>query len=135
MNYGLSSDQLVTIHVKPDIPKEGRTRSRTPDEQGGSLNKPLRSYAEQAGLVMRRSPLTPYTQYALETSEYAKEYGLFDSVHRALYASRAENQYKVPSSFRSNPLRPPWLCRQCICRPARHFPASFPRPTLSRTRP
>ena len=77
--------------LRPDIPKEGRQRSLTPEEQGGSLNEPLRSYAEEAGLVMRRFPLTPYTQYALEASEYAKEYGQFDSVHRALYRAYWED--------------------------------------------
>ena len=77
--------------LRPDIPKEGRRRSITPAEQGGALNEPLRSYAEEAGLVMRRSPLTPYTQYALEASEYAKEYGQFDSVHRALYRAYWED--------------------------------------------
>ena len=77
--------------LRPDIPKEGRQRSLTPDERGGALNEPLRSYAENAGLVMRRFPLTPYTQYALETTEYAKEYGLFDPVHRALYRAYWED--------------------------------------------
>ena len=77
--------------LRPDIPKEGRRRSLTPEEQGGALAEPLRSYAENAGLVMRRFPLTPYTQYALETTEYAKEYGLFDPVHRALYRAYWED--------------------------------------------
>lgn len=81
--------------LRPDIPKEGRKRSLTPEEQGGSLNEPLRSYAEEAGLVMRRFPLTPYTQYALEASEYAKEYGQFDSVHRALYRAYWEDGHDL----------------------------------------
>ena len=81
--------------LRPDIPKEGRQRSLTPAEQGGSLNEPLRSYAEEAGLVMRRFPLTPYTQYALEASEYAKEYGQFDPVHRALYRAYWEDGHDL----------------------------------------
>ena len=40
---------------------------------------------------MRRSALTPYTQYALETTEYAKDLGSFDAVHRALYRAYWED--------------------------------------------
>ncbi len=66
-------------------------RTLKPDEGAGQLSDPLKSYAEEAGLVMRRSALTPYTQYALETTEYAKEQGSFDAVHRALYRAYWED--------------------------------------------
>ena len=34
---------------------------------------------------MRRPPVTSYTMYALEATEYAKEQGLWDPYHRGLY--------------------------------------------------
>ena len=34
---------------------------------------------------MRRSPLTPYTMYALEATEYAQQNGQFDAFHLAAY--------------------------------------------------
>ena len=71
--------------LRPDIPKEGRPRTIKPGEPTEHLSEPLKSYAEEAGLIMRRSPLTPYTMYALEATEYAKEQGQFDPVHRAFY--------------------------------------------------
>jgi predicted DsbA family dithiol-disulfide isomerase len=45
----------------------------------------MKSYAEEAGLVMRRPSLTPYTMFALEATEFAKEQGKFDLFHRAMY--------------------------------------------------
>jgi predicted DsbA family dithiol-disulfide isomerase len=72
--------------LRPDIPREGRPRRPRPGEsQDGELSEPMKSYAEEAGLVMRRPNLTPYTMYALEATEFAKEQGKFDPFHRAMY--------------------------------------------------
>ena len=63
----------------------GVPRPLRPGESGDQLGEPLRTYASQAGLVMRRSPKTPYTVYILEATEYAQERGQFDPFHRAAY--------------------------------------------------
>ena len=80
----------ITVHgkayvLRPDIPKEGAHRQPKPGESGDELSEPLRTYAEQSGLIMRRFSLTPYTMYALEATEYAQEKGQFDAFHLATY--------------------------------------------------
>ena len=71
--------------LRPDIPEEGINRQPRPGESVDQLSEPLRSYAEQSGLVMRRSALTPYTMFALEATEYAQQQGKFDVFHHATY--------------------------------------------------
>ena len=71
--------------LRPDIPKEGIPRPPRPGESGDKLSEPLRTYAEESGLVMRRSPITPYTMYALEATEYAQQQGQFNAFHHAAY--------------------------------------------------
>ena len=69
--------------LRPDIPEEGINRQPRPGESVDQLSEPLRSYAEQSGLVMRRSALTHYTMFALEATEYAQQQGKFDVFHHA----------------------------------------------------
>ena len=74
------------------MPKEGRPRTpREGESPNGELSEPMKSYAEEAGLVMRRPSLTPYTMYALEATEFAKEQGKFDPFHRAMYRALWED--------------------------------------------
>lgn len=40
---------------------------------------------------MRRPPITSYTMYALEATEYAQQMGMFDPFHRALYRAYWED--------------------------------------------
>jgi predicted DsbA family dithiol-disulfide isomerase len=81
----------VTIEAKsfllrPDIPPGGRPRQPRPgDSADGALSDPLRTYAQEAGLVMRRPAWTSYTIPALEASEFAKEHGVFDAFHEGAY--------------------------------------------------
>jgi predicted DsbA family dithiol-disulfide isomerase len=77
--------------LRPDIPKEGRPRKRRPEDTSDQLSEPLRTYAEEAGLVMRRPPVTSYTMHALEATEYAKEQGAFDPFHKQLYRAYWED--------------------------------------------
>ena len=79
--------------LRPDTPKEGTPRQPRPGEDGGDqLSEPLRSRAEESGLVMRRLPLVPYTMYALEATEYSKEQGAFDAFHHAAYKALWEDK-------------------------------------------
>lgn len=77
--------------LRPDTPKEGKPRTLRPGETPGSLSEPLKTHAEQAGLVMRRPPLTSWAMYALEATEYAKEKGAWQAVHRGLYRAYWED--------------------------------------------
>ena len=61
------------------MPEEGKPRDLRPGEEDGLLAEPLRTYATEVGLVMRRPPLTPYTMYALEATEHAQQQGKFDA--------------------------------------------------------
>ena len=79
--------------LRPDTPKEGapHPHQTRPGESGDQLSEPLRTYAEQAGLVMRRSSIIPYTMYALEATEYAQQQGQFDAFHLAAYKAYWED--------------------------------------------
>ncbi|MBI4233364.1 MAG: DsbA family protein [Chloroflexi bacterium] len=74
------------FRLRPDIPPEGIARQPRPGESpDGLLNEPLRSYAKEAGLVMRRPSRTPNTLPSLEATEYAYQQGRFDAFHHAAY--------------------------------------------------
>lgn len=77
--------------LRPDTPKEGVERKPRPGETQAELAEPLRSYAREAGLVMRPPPLTPNTLYALEATEYAQQQGKFLDFHRAAYRALWED--------------------------------------------
>lgn len=77
--------------LRPDTPREGRPRQPRPGESDDELSEPLRTYAKQAGLVMRRPSLVPNTLLALQATEYAQEQGLFDPFHRSLYRAYWED--------------------------------------------
>ena len=70
--------------LRPDIPEEGINRQPRPGESVDQLSEPLRSYAEQSGLVMRRSALTPYTMFALEAQNTPSSKGS-STFHHATY--------------------------------------------------
>ncbi len=73
------------------MPKEGTPREPRPGEEDGLLAEPLRSYASEAGLVMRRPPLTPYTITALEATEHAQQQGKFMEFHHSMYKALWED--------------------------------------------
>ena len=77
--------------LRPETPKEGSPRQLKPGESWDQLSEPLRTYAEEAGLVMRRSPVVPYTLYALEATEYAQQQGQFDAFHLAAFKAYWED--------------------------------------------
>ena len=69
--------------MRPATPPEGVPRREEPGEQtiGLPLKGPVGAAAQQAGIVMKRAPITPYTRPAMELGEYAKEQGAFDAYH------------------------------------------------------
>ena len=80
------SIETRAFFLRPDIQPGGRERQPRPGEgPGGELNEPLRTYAKEAGLIMRRSSHTPYTGPALEATEFAKAMGLEMPFHHAVF--------------------------------------------------
>ena len=73
--------------LRPDTPKEGRERKPRHGEDGNELSEPLRTYAREAGLIMRPPSFTPNSMFALEATEYAQQQGKFMEFHLA--ANRA----------------------------------------------
>ena len=73
--------------LRPDTPQEGRERKPRSGEDSNQLSEPLRTYAREAGLIMRPPSITPNTMYALEATEYAQQQGKFMEFHWA--ANRA----------------------------------------------
>ena len=92
----MRADYDVTVQgraflLRPEIPREGAPRQPRPGESGDQLAEPLRTYAQEAGLVMRRPSKTPYTLYSLEATEYAQQQGRFDEFHLAAYKALWED--------------------------------------------
>ena len=77
--------------LRPDTPKEGTPRTPRSGETGDELSEPLRSQAKEAGLIMRRPPLTPNSMYSLEATEYAQQQGKFLEFHKAAYRALWED--------------------------------------------
>ena len=75
-----------TFYLRPDTPPEGIVRQpRDGAEPGSLLTGNLGEAAIDAGLVMRRSPITPNSALSFEASEFAKDKGLFEPFHKACY--------------------------------------------------
>ena len=92
----MQQDYDVTVEAKayflrPDTPREGKPREVRPGEAGDQLSEPLRSYAEEAGLVMRRPSVVSYTSYALQATEYAQQQSAFEPFHTGLYKAYWEH--------------------------------------------
>jgi predicted DsbA family dithiol-disulfide isomerase len=83
---------LQAFLLRPDTPKEGAPRQPRPGEEDGQLSEPLRTYAQEAGLTMRRSAIIPNTMYSLEATEYAQQQGAYEEFHHALYRAYWEHQ-------------------------------------------
>ena len=71
---------------------EGTPRTPRPGETDDELSEPLRSRAEEAGLIMKPPLLTPNTMYSLEATEYAQQQGKFLEFHKAAYRAFWEDQ-------------------------------------------
>lgn len=84
---------LKAYFLHPEIPPEGQTRALRPGESRNDkrLGEPLRSLAEESGLVMCRSKRVPYTRLAQAATEYAKSVGLAERFHRVAYRAYWEN--------------------------------------------
>lgn len=78
--------ETKAFFLRPDIQPGGRQRTlKDGEEPGAELGDPLGPLAREAGLVMRRQTLVPYTAPALEATEFAKQNGLDLPFHQAAY--------------------------------------------------
>ena len=81
-----------SYYLRPDIPPEGNVRPlKEGEEVGALLTGHIGEVANDAGLTMRRAPITPNTRMAFEASELAKDKGVFEEFHRACYCAFWEN--------------------------------------------
>ena len=78
--------------LRPDTPKEGTPRTTRPGESEDELSEPLRSQAQEAGLIMKPPPLTPNSMYSLEATEYVQQQGKFLEFHKAAYKALWEDK-------------------------------------------
>ena len=93
----MKQDYNIVVDIRayllhPETPKEGAPRQLRPGEEDGQLSEPLRTYAEEAGLTMRRSKVTPNTMSSLEATEYAQDQGAYEDFHHGLYKAFWEDQ-------------------------------------------
>ena len=63
------------------MPHEGVPRP----EKYNRPDSPVQRQAQEAGLIMNRPAITPYTRLALEATEIAKRAGLGEEFHEAAY--------------------------------------------------
>ncbi len=78
--------ETKAFYLRPDIQPGGRQRPLKDGEQpGAELGEPIGPLAKEAGLVMRRQTLVPYTAPALEATEFAKQHGAEMPFHQASY--------------------------------------------------
>ena len=70
--------------LHPELPPEGRDRGERQPRPEGHVN-PIRQLAEDAGIPYQPSRHIPNSHRSLEAAEFAREQGVFDAYHRALF--------------------------------------------------
>jgi predicted DsbA family dithiol-disulfide isomerase len=93
----LAKEYDITIEgraylILPDTPEGGAPRIPRPGETDDELSEPLRSHAQDAGIIMRPPPVTPNTMRVLEATEYAQQQGKFMEFHWAAYKALWEDR-------------------------------------------
>ena len=72
--------------LHPELPPEGRDRGERPPRPDGQVN-PIRQLAEEAGIPYEPGRHIPNSHRSLEAAEFAREQGVFDAYHRALFTA------------------------------------------------
>ena len=90
LDYNITVEGRAYL-LRPDTPPDGSPREPRPGETESELAEPLRSYASEAGLIMRPPPKTPNTLHILEATEYAQQQGKFMEFHVAAYRALWED--------------------------------------------
>ncbi len=72
------------FELHPELPPEGRDRGeRSPKAEG--YVSPIRQLAEEAGMPYEPGSHIPNSHRPLEAAEFAREHGVFEAYHRALF--------------------------------------------------
>ncbi len=70
--------------LHPELPPEGRDRGERPQRPDGHVS-PIRQLAEEADIPYQPGRHIPNSHRSLEAAEFAREQGVFDAYHRALF--------------------------------------------------
>ena len=70
--------------LHPELPPEGRDRGERQPRPEGRVN-PIHQLAEDAGILYEPGTHIPNSHRSLEAAEFAREQGVFDAYHRALF--------------------------------------------------
>ncbi len=74
----------LPFELHPEIPPEGRDRGERGERPEGYVS-PIRQLAEDAGLPYAPGSHIPNAHKSLEAAEFAREQGLYDAYHHALF--------------------------------------------------
>ena len=72
--------------LHPELPPEGRDRGERQPRPDGQVS-PIRQLAEDAGIPYDPGSHIPNSHRSLEAAEFAREQGVFDAYHRALFVA------------------------------------------------
>ncbi len=72
------------FELHPEIPPEGHDRGERQQRPDGYVS-PIRQLAEEAGMPYAPGGHIPNAHGPLEAAEFAREQGMFDAYHRALF--------------------------------------------------
>ena len=76
----------MPFELHPEIPAEGRARDEVlPAAYRARVEEGLRRLADQAGLTLKTHERLINSRPALQTAEFAREQGRFESMHKELF--------------------------------------------------
>jgi len=86
----------LPFELHPEIPREGMARERLlPPEYIARVRRSMDAMAREVGLVMAPKDRLINTRLALATAEFARERGMFEPVHRALFKAHWEGSAEL----------------------------------------
>lgn len=86
----------LPYELHPEVPREGAPRERLlPPEYIARVRRSVEVMAREVGLVMKPKDRLINTRLALATAEFARERGMFEPVHRALFRGHWEGSAQL----------------------------------------
>lgn len=86
----------LPFELHPEVPREGADRERLlPPEYIARVRRSVEVMAREVGLVMKPKDRLINTRLALATAEFARERGMFEPVHRALFRGHWEGSVQL----------------------------------------
>jgi len=81
----------LPFELHPEVPREGTARERLlPPDYIARVRRSMDAMAREVGLVMEPKDRLINTRLALATAEFARQRGMFEPVHRALFKGHWE---------------------------------------------